>query len=77
MKTKLETLKEEFLNGNYAKAISIASKFPRLGNEKDAIMLAHGCITNPSFYKQIGKDIDKCILIGIEALRSKYEITNL
>lgn len=72
MKTKLETLKEEFLKGNYAKAISIASKFPRLGDEKDVIMLAQGCITNPSFYKQIGKDIDKCIYAGVQALSNKY-----
>ena len=77
MKTKLETLKEEFLKGNYKKAISIASKFQMLGKEKDVIMLAQGCITNPSFYKQIGKDVDKCISIGIETLRVKYEIANI
>ena len=40
MKTKLEALKEEFLKGNYEKAISIASKFQMLGKEKDAIIVA-------------------------------------
>lgn len=74
MKTKLETLKEAYNAGDYRKALSIAAKFPRLGEEKDTIMLAQGCITNPSFYKQIGKDIDKCINEGIEALRVKYDI---
>lgn len=77
MKTKLDLLKEAFLAGDYKKAISIASKFPRLGKEKDIIMLAQGCINNPSFYKSIGKDIDMAINNGIEALRVKYEITNI
>lgn len=77
MKTKLDTLREAFLSGDYKKAISIASKFPRLGLEKDVIMTAQGCITSPSFYKQIGKDIDECINAGIEALRVKYEITKI
>lgn len=74
METKLGKLKEAYLSCNYKKAISIAAKFPSLGKEKDAIILAHGCITNPSFYKQMGKDIDKCINDGLEALRVKYEI---
>jgi len=74
MKTKLDKLKAEFLKGNYAKAISIASRFPRLGKEKDAIMLAQGCITNPSFYKQLGNDIEECISKGVKALQTKYEI---
>jgi lipopolysaccharide biosynthesis regulator YciM len=74
MKTKLDTLKEAFLNKDYKKAISIASKFPRLGNEKEAIKLAQDCITNPSFYKQMGYDINKCVNNGIIALANKYEM---
>ena len=74
MKTKLEILKEAFLSEDYIKAISIASKFPRLGNEKEAIKLAQDCITNPSFYKQLGCDIEQAIQDGIDTLRVKYEI---
>ena len=74
MKTKLETLKEAFLNKDYKKAISIASKFPRLGKEKDAIRLAQDCITNPSFYKQLGYNIDDSVKAGISALSLKYNL---
>jgi len=77
MKTKLETLKEEFLKGNFEKVISIASKFQRLGSEKEAIKLAQGCITNPSFYKQLGYNIKKSIKDGISAIESKYQIAKV
>lgn len=72
--TKLETLKQEFLKGNFKKAISIASKFPRLGDEKDTIKIAQDCITNPSFYKQMGYDIEQIIDDAIFALGNKYNI---
>ena len=74
MKTKLDTLKEAFLNKDYKKAISIASKFPRLGNEKEAIKLAQDCIMNPSFYKQLGYNIDDSVKAGINALSIKYSL---
>lgn len=72
--TKLEKLKQEFLKGNFKKSISIASKFPRLGDEKDIIKLAQDCITNPSFYKQLGYDIEKIIDDAIYAIEKKYNI---
>ena len=74
MKTKLDTLKEAFIAKDYKKAISIASKFPRLGNEKDVIKLAQDCITNPSFYKQLGYSIDDSVKAGINALSIKYNL---
>lgn len=72
--TKLETLKQEFLRGNFKKAISIASKFPRLGAEKDIIKLAQDCINNPSFYKQLGYNIEEVIDDAISAIDNKYNI---
>lgn len=74
MKTKLETLKEAFKAGDYNKALAIAARFPRLGNEKNAIITAHECNTNPSFYKQLGYNIEKCLQDGINALATKYEM---
>jgi len=73
--TKLETLKEAFNKKDFKKAISIASKFSRLGEEKDAIKLAQDCITNPSFYKQLGYNIENKIKEGIDAISKKYKIT--
>ena len=77
MKTKLETLKEEFLKGNFKKVISIASKFQRLGLEKEAIRLAQDCITNPSFYEQLGYNIEESIQEGINAIGNKYKIDKI
>ena len=72
--TKLDKLKEAFKNKDFKKAISIASKFPRLGKEKDAVKLAQDCIINPSFYRQIGYNIEDKIQEGINAIAKKYEI---
>jgi len=72
--TKLETLKEAFNKKDFKKAISIASKFPRLGKEKDVIKTAQDCITNPNFYAQMGYNIEKSIQSGIDAISKKYKI---
>jgi hypothetical protein len=74
MKTKLQTLKDAYNAGDYRKALSIAAKFPRLGEEKDLIVTAHECLTNPSFYKQMGYDTNKCVNNGIIALANKYDM---
>ena len=72
METKLSILLRHVSLKEYEKAISLAAKFKRLGKEKDAIILAHGCITRPDFFKQIGYDIDDAIQRGINALINKY-----
>lgn len=74
METKLEKLKKAYGSGDYKKALAIASKFPRLGNEKDAIVTAHECIVNPTFYKQLGYDIEARIGAGLYALVRKYDL---
>lgn len=51
------------------------AKFPRLGKEKDDIRLAVDCINNPSFYKQLGKDIKYCIDNGLKAIDEKYKLS--
>jgi hypothetical protein len=72
--TKLEDVKYDWNNGDRITALKKVAKFPRLGKEKDAIKLAVDCINNPSFYRQIGKDIDACIDAGIDAVQTKYKL---
>lgn len=72
--TKLDQLKKEFYDGNYEAAISMAAKFPRLGDERDTILTAHECYKRPGIMKQMGRDIEACKRDGIEALRHKYEL---
>ena len=72
MVKKIDVLKDLMVNNEWKKAISLASKFPRLGNAKDAIKSAQMAYTNPDFCRQIKKDPDKLIYLGIQALKSQY-----
>lgn len=74
METKLSKLKTALENGDIAKAISIAAKFPNLGQERNAILDAHTAITNPRWVKGLGKDVEVCIANGISALRLRYSL---
>ena len=77
METKSDKLKALLLEGNYAKALSMAAKFPRLGKHKDQIRLGHEANQNPNFYKQIGKNPEQLVQDGIAALKERYEyLTN-
>lgn len=44
----------------------------RLGDERDAILRAKDSINNPSFYKQLGQNIEENIKAGKQALIKKY-----
>jgi hypothetical protein len=70
--TKLAKLKAAAEAGEWAKAISIANKFPRLGKIKVDVERAHMAFTNPGFARQIGRDPDALIASGIAALTSAY-----
>ncbi|AAX88333.1 TPA: hypothetical protein ACPIWO_000458 [Haemophilus influenzae] len=72
MMKKIDVLKDLMAKNEWKKAISLASKFPRLGNAKDAIKSAQMAYTNPNFVRQIKKDPDKLIYQGIQALIAKY-----
>ena len=53
---KIESLRACMKADDWRGAIRIAAKFPRLGDEKEAITRAHLAYTNPRFLLQIGKD---------------------
>ena len=72
--TKLALLKEAAAAGDWGKALSIAAKFPQLGEHKRAIVTAHECNIHPGFYRQLGKDTDALVQAGIAALRERYSI---
>jgi hypothetical protein len=74
MITKLSLLKDAASTGNWKKAVSIAAKFPVLGDERNEILDAQLAYTNPRFCVQIGKNPEDLIARGIEALRSKYKL---
>ena len=72
MKTKLSAVTEAMDAGNLARALSLAAKFPRLGDERNAILDAHGAYANPRFAAQLGRNVEQLKLDGIAALRAKY-----
>lgn len=75
MQTKLAKLKARAAAGDWAGALSIAAKFPRLGEHAAAIQKAHECLVGGAdFYRQCGKDPDALIAAGIEALKTRYKL---
>lgn len=58
--------------GDWPRALSLAAKFPDLGEFKPQITRAHGCITNPRFFQQVGVDCAAAIEEGKAALLSRY-----
>lgn len=74
MQTKLDKLKAAAAAGRWDDALSIAARFPRLGEHAAAIKRAHEAMHSPGFYWQIGRDPDKLIQIGIDALKARYRL---
>ena len=74
MKTKLNQVKEAYTAGDYKLAFRIASKFQDLGTQRNAILDAHLAITNPRWMLGLGKDIEKTVAAGLDALRVRYTL---
>lgn len=72
MATKLSKAYIKYKSGDKIGALSIVSKFKRLGGDKDTIVLAVDCYNNKDFYTQLGKDTDKCTKDGINAMEARY-----
>lgn len=69
---KIDLLSAMMRKGEWAAAIRFASRFPRLGAQRDAILSASSALLSPDFYKSIGKDPDKLVADAIAALKERY-----
>lgn len=69
---KIDQLREAMGQEDWRRALSIASRFPRLGAHADAIRRGHEAMQRPSFQRQLGRDPDAQVRAGIEALRTRY-----
>lgn len=65
---KIDTLRALMDAGDWRAAISLASKFPRLGAHKLAILRAQEAYARPDFQRQIGRDPVALIEAGRMAL---------
>lgn len=70
--TKRSILLAHMKAGEWDKALSLASKFPNLGPEKEAITRAHNARLRPDFYRQIKQDPVAHFESGIAALKAKF-----
>jgi hypothetical protein len=72
MDAKLTKITQHMAKQEWESALKVAAKFYELGDQKDAIMQAHQAITNERFFRQLGKDPEKAIEAGIQALKERY-----
>lgn len=72
MKSKIELLRELIRNNEIKKAVAFASKFQRLGKNRDVILRANTAYNNPRFLMQLGYDVEICKQLGVNAIISTY-----
>jgi hypothetical protein len=72
MDKKIDTLKALMAADEWDKAIKFAAKFPRLGNERDAILSAAAALLSPGLYRGMGRDPDALVANGKAALMARY-----
>lgn len=58
MDSKLSLVRLHMQSGDWQAAVRLAARFPRLGDQRNAILDAHSAYTNPRFMQQIGKDLN-------------------
>jgi len=69
---KIDALRAYVRSGDWPRALRLAASFPRLGEERAAIVRAHEVLAHPGFYSQLGLDETGILDAGIAALRSRY-----
>ena len=72
MRRALDRLIEYMRAEDWDRALSLASKWRQLGDERDAIISGHSANTSADFYRQIGKDPSAMVQEGIAALKRRY-----
>lgn len=70
---KIDELRALMAAGDWRSALSLASKFARLGKHEKEIRAGHEAMQRPEFQRQLGRDPDKAIAAGIAALKERYD----
>lgn len=70
--TKLAKIRIAMEDENWDAALKIAASFSRLDKHKEVIKRAAESLVNPSFYQQMGYDLDQLKNEGIAALKDLY-----
>jgi hypothetical protein len=64
MTTKISKLRESAA-GKWTEALRMAARFPRLGDERTAILRAWNAHLRPEFYRQLRQDPEAVVAAGI------------
>lgn len=72
--TKLSQIRAALAAGDNLRALSIAAKFPRLGEQKSRITRGHAAAQSPAFYRELGHDPDALVADAIAAMRERWAI---
>ena len=71
---KIDILRNHMAAGHWDKALALAAKWPRLGEQKQAIQRGHAAQVDPAFYEQLGYDSAALVATGKAALEARYGI---
>lgn len=78
LQTKLSILKAHMAAGDHRAALKLAASWGKRGlgggEHAEAITKAWAAMTNPDFYRSIGKDPDALVAAGVQAIRERYSI---
>lgn len=75
MEKAIDKLRALWEAGEYRAALKLAASWPRLGEHGNAITLGWAAISNESFYRQLGKDVDYLYKQGLDAVAKRYGFT--
>lgn len=76
MTKKIDKLSDHYSQGDYKKALHIASKFffGFTREEKAVIDRGYECYVRPEFYKSLGYDAEECKRVAIDLLKARYKL---
>jgi len=69
---KLDAVLAAMASNDWPLAIRLSAKFPRLGQQKKAIMRANEAIQRPDFQRQLGRIPEELIQAGKVALIERF-----
>lgn len=72
MTPKIDILRGHMAAGRWPEAIKLAASFPRLGEEKAAILKGREALLRPDFQRQLGRDVPAMVEGAKAALRRRY-----
>ena len=74
MQSKTDTIREHLAAGDQLGALRIASRFFDRGADTDVFKRGWGAHTNPSFYRQIGRDPDALVTAALQRLAVRFRL---